>query len=190
VKSDHRPSRSSRRHLTARKNKPRTGESVPGFSHVYAYWPKQRSTFGDYWYPDATVVPSSSTTGNKGEWLAFPAQYPDFKPMPHFVPQRNCWYCYELMVKCNTPGKNDGEVKYWINGNVVSDFPDLNIRSISTLKIDTAHIGLHAKHSERVNKKWYDNVVIATKYIGPIATPTPSPAPTTTPTPTPTPTAT
>jgi hypothetical protein len=128
------------------------------------------------------VVPLSSTTGNKGEWLAFPAQYPDFKPMPNFVPQRNRWYCYELMVKCNTPGKNDGEVKYWIDGNVVSDFPDLNVRSISTLKIDEAHVGLAAGHSERVNKKWYDNVVIATKYIGPIATPTPSPAPTTTPT--------
>jgi hypothetical protein len=57
--------------------------------------------------------------------------------------------------------------------------------------MDEAHIGLHAMHSERVNKKWYDNVVIATKYIGPMASASPTPAPTPTPTPpfgTPTPT--
>ena len=72
------------------------------------------------------------------------------------------------MVKANTPGNNDGEVKYWIDGNVVGDFPNLNMRSSSTLKIDIAQIGLHALHSERVNKKWYDNVVVATQYIGPM----------------------
>src|SRR5206468_1574756 len=100
------------------------------------------------------------------------------------------WYCYELMVKLNTPGQNDGEVKYWIDGIVRGDFPNLNIRSIPTLKIDTALIGLHALHSERVNKKWYDNVVVATNYIGPMASPTPTPTQTPAPTPPPTPTPT
>ena len=100
--------------------------------------------------------------------------------MPNFLPQRTRWYCYELMVRANTPGQRDGEVKYWIDGKLVTDFPNLNIRSVSTLKMDEAHIGLQAMHSERVNKKWYDNVVIATKYLGPMASasPTPSPTPT------------
>jgi hypothetical protein len=88
--------------------------------------------------------------------------------MPNWLPQRDRWYCYELMVKANTPGQHDGEVKYWIDGKAVADFPDLNLRSISTLKIDVAKIGLQAQHSERVNKKWYDNVVVARKYIGPM----------------------
>ena len=158
----------------------RPGEAVPGYSHIYAYWPRQRSAFGDHWYPDGMVKPYASNIGNQGEWLAFPSQYPDFKPMPNFLPERNRWYCYELMVRANTPGQNNGEVKYWIDGNLISDFPDLNIRSIDTLKIDEGHIGLQAQHSERVNKKWYDNVVIATQYIGPMASasPTPSPTPT------------
>lgn len=146
----------------------RPGESAPGFCHIYAYWPKQRDLFGDHWFPDGYVVPYSNETGNDGDWLAYPDQYPDFKVMPNFLPLRDKWYCYEMMVKANTPGKNDGEVKYWIDGQLVSDFPDLNMRSISTLKMDTAHIGLHAKKSARVNKKWYDNVVIATEYIGPM----------------------
>jgi hypothetical protein len=42
------------------------------------------------------------------------------------------------------------------------------LRSIRTLKIDVAKIGLQAGHSEQVNEKWYDNVVIAKKYIGPM----------------------
>ena len=120
------------------------GEAVPGYSHLYAYWPRQRSAFGDHWYPDGMVKPYASGIGNKGEWLAFPSQYPDFKPMPNFLPERNRWYCYELMVRANTPGQNNGEVKYWIDGALVGDFPDLNIRSIDTLKIDEGHIALHA----------------------------------------------
>ena len=77
------------------------------------------------------------------------------------------------MVHANTPGKKDGEVKFWIDGKVVGDFPDLNLRSISTLKLDHAQLTLHATHSERVNKKWYDNVVIAKQYIGPMASASP-----------------
>jgi hypothetical protein len=149
------------------------GESAAGFSHLYVYWPRQRSQFGDHWYPDGTVIPYSPVIGNKGEWLAYPNQYPHFKIMPNFLPQRDRWYCVELMVHANTPGRNDGEVKYWIDGQLAGDFPDLNVRSLSTLKLDHAHLMLHAAHSERINKKWYDNVVIATKYIGPmVSTPT------------------
>ena len=148
---------------------PLAGETSPGYSHIYAYWPKQRSKFGDHWYPTGMVKPWSSIIGDEGDWLAFPSQYPDFKVMPNFLPQRNRWYCYELMVRANTPGQRNGEVKYWIDGKLVSDFPDLNMRSINSLKIDKASIGLHAVHSERVNKKWYDNVVIAKQYIGPMA---------------------
>ena len=75
------------------------------------------------------------------------------------------------MVKANTPGVNNGEVKFWIDGQVAGDFPDLNIRSISTLKMDTAYFMLHSIHSGRVNKKWYDQVVVAKSYIGPLVLP-------------------
>src|SRR5207253_2875830 len=95
-----------------------------------------------------------------------------------------------MMTRLNTPGSNNGEVKVWVDGNVVADWTDLVIRKIDTLKLDETYIGLHALHSERLNKKWYDNVVIATQYIGPMASPSPSPSPTPTSTPTPTPTPT
>jgi len=168
----------------------RPGEVMPGYSHVYAYWPKQRSGFGDHWYPDGYVLPYDNTIANKGDWLAYPNQYPDFVVMPNWQPQRDRWYCYELMVKANTPGTNDGEVAYWIDGKLTSRFPNLFLRSIDTLKIDMAALRLHATHSERVNKKWYDNVVIAKKYIGPMASVSPTPTPTVSPSPSASPTPT
>ena len=67
----------------------RPGETMPGYSHLYAYWPKQRSEFGDHWYSDGYVLPYDNAIGNNGEWLAYPAQYPDFQPLPNWQPQRD-----------------------------------------------------------------------------------------------------
>jgi hypothetical protein len=166
---------------------PSTGTAEPGYAFVYSYWPFQRTNWGDWWYPP----------GTGGPWLTQPGNYPDFRPIPNWQPIRGVWYCYEFMVKVNTLGRRDGEVAYWIDGQLRGRFPDLFIRSVSDLKTDTVKLLAGAAQSERVNKKWYDNVVIARSYIGPISPgPTPTPTPTVTPTatptltPTPTPTAT
>jgi len=153
----------------------RAGEVDPGYDHVYAYWPKQNSQYGDHWFPDGVVIPSPS------QWLTYPSQYPDFKPMPNHLPQRGKWYCYEMMLHANTPGKNDGELKWWVDGKLIADLPDLNIRSISSLKIDEPAVVLGANNPTTPLTKWYDNVVMATQYIGPMATASPSPTPTPTP---------
>ena len=165
--------------------RPLTGENQPGYYQVYAYWPKQRDVYGDHWFSDGWVKPYGA-----GDWLNSPSQYPNFVARPRHQPNRGQWYCYEIMVKANTINPNgtynrDGEVKWWIDGVLDGDITDLFLRSIASLKIDMISFRLHAAHSERVNKKWYDNVVIAKSYIGPMATATPSPTPTATPTPTP-----
>ncbi len=115
--------------------------------------------YGDHWYPDGTGFP----------WKQNPSAYPDFKPRPNIIPQRDRWYCYEQMVRINTVGKNDGEVKVWVDGALVADWTNLEIRKADALKIDRAFLCLHAIKSARINKKWYDNAVIATEYIGPMA---------------------
>jgi hypothetical protein len=145
----------------------RPGESAPGFLELYSYWPGQRGGFGDHWYPDGWVIP-----GGQGDWLLHPEQYPDFQAMPNFLPVRGRWYSYELMVRENTVGQNNGEIKVWIDGVLKAHWPNLFLRGIDTLKMDRALIGLHSQNSTRVNKKWYDNVVIATQYIGPIVSAT------------------
>jgi len=164
-----------------------SGEQEPGFGHVYAYWPHQRGDCGDHWYPTGHLGPSVLA-----DWLLYPYLYPDFVARPNFNVPRGQWFCYEFMVKTNDIGQNNGEIKVWKDGIVVADFPDLFIRSIPDLMIDAVRLVFHAHHSEQVNKLWWDNIVIARSYIGPISTPTPTPTPrpTATPTPTPRPTAT
>ena len=149
------------------------GENQPGFSKVYAYWPYQRSGYGDHWFSDGSVIPYSPVIGNMGDWLAYPAQYPDFVAMPKWQPYRGVWYCHEFMVRLNTVGQRNGVVAFWINGQLKGRWTNLFIRGIDSLRIDIARLSLSNQHSERVNKKWYDNVVIARSYIGPISPPKP-----------------
>jgi FG-GAP-like repeat len=146
----------------------RGGENLPGFAHVYSYWPYQRSDCGDHWYSDGYVIP-----GGWGPWVLYPNQYPDFKAIPNWQPLRGVWYCYEFMVKLNDLGKRNGEVAYWIDGQLKARFTNLFLRSVDSLKINDTGLLLHALHSDRINKKWYDNVVIARSYIGPISPPKP-----------------
>src|SRR6266566_2667242 len=131
---------------------------------------------GDHWFPHGEVLPNSSIPGNFG---------PYFIPRPNLIPQRDRWYSYELMVKANTPGQRDGRAAFWIDGNLMADFQNVRVRDISTLKIDKIQLGLHAGTCARPTKKWYDNLVVAKSYIGPVsgARPTPTPTPTATPTP-------
>jgi hypothetical protein len=142
----------------------RGGEVQPGYGAIYSYWPFQRTNYGDHWYSDGWVKP-----GGWGLWVLYPFQYPDFRSLPNWQPVRGSWYCYEFMVKVNALGTRNGIVAYWINGQLKGRFPNLFIRSVTSLKIDYAALNLHASSSTRVNKKWYDNVVIARRYIGPIS---------------------
>src|SRR5438067_5337856 len=98
--------------------------------------------------------------------------------MPNHLPQRGKWYCYEFMVRVNTPGKNDGELKWWVDGKLTADLPDLNFRSIPSLKIDNASVILGANQTTQITTKWYDNIVMAKSYIGPMASASPTPTPT------------
>jgi hypothetical protein len=88
------------------------------------------------------------------------------------------WYCYELMVLANTPGKRDGRIACWLDGKLIADFPNLRLRDVASLKINHAALDLHiGSNRVRENRKWYDDVVIATSYIGPVTSLTPSSSP-------------
>lgn len=131
----------------------------PGPLDIYVYHPEQRDIWGDHWYPSGIVVPNTSLRYDFG---------PHFVPRPDFVPELGRWYCYEFMVKANTPGRRDGRIACWVDGKLIMDFPNLRLRDIDTLKIDRFGVGLYiADNSRRENKKWYDDVVAATSYIGP-----------------------
>jgi hypothetical protein len=131
----------------------------PGPLNIYIYHPEQRDIWGDHFYPNGVVVPNTSLPYDFG---------PHFVPRPDFVPELGRWYCYEYMVKANTPGQRDGRIACWVDGRLIADFPNLRLRDVETLKIDLFGVGLYiANNSRRENKKWYDDIVAATSYIGP-----------------------
>ena len=132
----------------------------PGLLHIYIYWPEQRPNYGDHFFPDGLMMPNTSIPQDWG---------PEFVPRPNVTPQLGRWYSYEVMLKANTPGQRDGCVTCWLDGEIVADFPNLRLRDIETLKIDHFSIGFHAKtNPQGPTKKWYDNLVAATEYMGPM----------------------
>lgn len=135
-------------------------EPSPGRLNIYTYRPGQRSEWGDHLFPDGTVLPNSSVPGDFG---------PDFVSRPNVVPELGRWYCYELMVRANTPGELDGRIAMWLDGELVADFPNLRLRDVDSLTIDRIGLDLHIKsNTSGETRKWYDNVVAATSYIGPV----------------------
>ncbi|MGE0762137.1 MAG: hypothetical protein AB7N80_02550 [Bdellovibrionales bacterium] len=132
----------------------------PGKLNIYIYHPEQRDVYGDHFFPTGIVMPFTSIPYNFGS---------NFVKRPDIVPPLGQWICYELMVKANTPGQRDGRIAFWVDGKLAADFMNLRLRDTTALKIDKFSIDLHVNGSNTVNatKKWYDNVVVATSYIGP-----------------------
>ena len=135
-------------------------DKSPGLMNVYVYHPAQRSQWGDHFFPNGEISPNTSLPGDFG---------PSFIRRPQFIPELDRWYCFELMLKANTPGQRDGRIGCWVDGKLIADFPNLRFRDVNTLKIMRASLDLHIHDNVvRENKKWYDDVVIATSYIGPM----------------------
>jgi hypothetical protein len=127
----------------------------PGVWHFYTYWPDMKaSPDGKYW-------------GN------------DFSPDRPIPVPKDRWVCVEMMVKCNAAGgKNDGEQAFWVDGKLAGRFGGFRWRTTSDLKINAFWLlyYLTPEALERCGVKnaagrytvWFDNVVVATKLIGPM----------------------
>jgi hypothetical protein len=148
-----------------------TTTANPGRLNAYVYHPEQRDIWGDHFFPTGAVLPNPSQPGNFGT---------SFIARTDVIPQVGRWYCYELMVKANTAGQRDGRIAMWLDGRLIADFPNLRLRDTNALKINQFEIDLHVNgNSLALARKWYDNVVAATSYIGPISGTAPPPAPAT-----------
>jgi hypothetical protein len=134
----------------------------PGHLNVYVYHPAQRDNYGDHFFATGLVMPNTSMPFDFG---------PNFVSRPDFLPALDRWYCYEYMVQANTPGVRDGRIAFWVDGELLADFQNLRLRDVATLKIDRFGLSFHiGSNPNGATKKWYDNVVAATSYIGPIFT--------------------
>jgi hypothetical protein len=126
----------------------------PGMLHFYSYWHEMKPDgHGDYW----------------GKLFEEDKQEP-------LQPGR--WYCLEMMLKANSkPELADGEHAFWVDGQKIAEFKGIRWRTSDALKINTFWLNYYitdfaakANHdvaTDRVNEVWFDDIVVATDYIGP-----------------------
>lgn len=85
--------------------------------------------------------------------------------------ENNRWYCIEQYVRLNTPGKNDGILRGWVDGRSAFEKTDIRFRDTNRLKVETVWVnvyygGLWAAEGDY--HLYLDNVVISKNYIGPL----------------------
>jgi len=98
---------------------------------------------------------------------------------PHRVlPELNRWQCWEFMVEANSaPDRSDGRQAMWLDGRRIAEFTGLRWRFSPQLKINCLwlqHYGMDESDPTRAywpeqQTVWFDDVVVATEYIGPQA---------------------
>ena len=83
---------------------------------------------------------------------------------------------FERLVSAERPwwerllGPLAGRIACWLDGNLIADFPNLRLRDDPSLKLNHAALDLHiGRNRIRENKKYYDDIILATSYIGPIS---------------------
>ncbi len=124
--------------------RPVDGVDSPGQIVFYTYWPDMlQSSDGRYW-------------GN----YFFPDE-------PFFI-ERGRWYCFEMMIKCNEPGKKDGEQALWIDGKEILRVREMRWRDIDALRLNMAMFGNYRGRAEHDLTYWMDDLVISTEYVGPM----------------------
>lgn len=128
----------------------------PGWTYNYCYHMDQEDIYGDILLPSGTL--------NGSDLLG-----PDFVPGTNRNPDRNRWYCFEIMIQCNEPGLRNGRVAIWLDGVLLADHPNLRFRTVESVKARYVTLSTYTSRKEENNILWYDDIVVAIKYIGPIA---------------------
>ncbi len=127
----------------------------PGAWNFYTYWCEmKKSKDGKYW-------------GNS------------FAPEEPVLVERDKWICVEMMMKMNSsPDKEDGEQAFWIDGKCAGRWGGFRWRTLEELKINGIWILYYitenapkqnnVKDPKKVNRIWFDDILVAKSYIGPL----------------------
>ena len=80
------------------------------------------------------------------------------------------WHCHEVMIKLNTNGKSDGEIKYWLDGVQKKNITGCNWEATSGDGIASTSLGV-GNTAGTFQNFWqaieFDDYVVSTSYIGP-----------------------
>jgi hypothetical protein len=93
------------------------------------------------------------------------------------IPPLDRWQCWEFMLEANTAAdRADGKQTMWLDGKLVGEFSGIRWRTDDTVKINCfwlEHYGYDEgdptkQYWKEKQTVWFDDVVIATRYIGPM----------------------
>ena len=119
-------------------------EKPPGAMFLYTYWmDMKRDKDGNFW----------------GNMIEAPKS-------ERFIPERDRWYAYEVMVKTNSVGKADGELAAWIDGKLHIHAVGFRWRSTPDVKLKRSSLLVYVHEARRSNVVHFDDVVLSTGYIG------------------------
>ncbi|MDQ3621501.1 MAG: hypothetical protein M3463_03305 [Verrucomicrobiota bacterium] len=135
----------------------------PGELNFYSYFPAMAidEKMGKYW--GNSFFPPGPDRGKAAS-------------AHRVVPALDKWQCWEFMIQANTPGKDDGRQAMWLDGKLVADFGGIRWREDPELKINCFWLQHYGMDSGDPSKQfwpqqqsvWFDDVVIARRYIGPM----------------------
>jgi hypothetical protein len=115
--------------------------------HLYYYHPDQWGGWGDITYCKMSFFRKAKISPGK-------------------------WYCVELMLRNNTPGRKNGQLLTWLDGKLVGHVEKLRFRDIENLKIQRFAVqdyfggGEYMYTSPKDQRIYVDNLVISRKPIG------------------------
>lgn len=119
---------------------------------------------------DGKVVTTKYNDFENLHWLG---NKPAAKFPIHSTAEAGWWVCVECRAKLNTPGKKDGINQLWIDGRLEAERKNLDWRgTYEKFGINAVFVEAYWNKGSPVDqKRWYDNLVIATSPIGPVTTP-------------------
>ncbi len=162
-----------------------SGGKMPGISGTYgnAGWGGRKSNGSNGWsargmffetipdgnplgglHPIGTYCYHAEMAGYYGDGWVWQQGYRGYL-------ENDRWYCVEQYLKLNTPEKNNGVLRAWIDGRPAFEKTDIRFRTVADLRIEQIWMNIYhggrtpSPHDQHV---FIDNVVIAREYIGPM----------------------
>jgi len=158
---------------------PRRGGKLPGIAGTYgrAGWGGRPSNGRNGWSARGLFLGQSEGLTPVG-FYCYHADMPGIYGS-HWVWEKdrlgylenNRWYCIEQFARMNTPGKNDGVLRAWVDGRPAFEKTDLRMRDTAELKIESVWINLYLGGSwtaQSDHHLYIDEVAISRRYIGPL----------------------
>ncbi len=91
-----------------------------------------------------------------------------FSAEPRPVLQRDRWVCLEMMQRLNTPGEADGEMAFWVDGELGHRETGMHWRDVPELQLNKVWVQhyIAGGDADQPNRIWWDDIIVSTSRIG------------------------